>query len=252
MKTVDWQLIDASEAEIRAFPALETTWHMSGAEINDNLMSRLTCVQVDGLNYYVKAYKKRGKSLRRYLGRSRVRAEWENLQILGNIGIPTLKLVAYGEERGQFCDRKGALVTSGLLGVEDLASLHQRGASLLQHRQWTNHVIDRLSGYVRKMHHEKFVHGDLKWRNILVDSADLPEVYIFDCPLGRRMTSGLLAPVFERGVLKDLACLDKMAKYALSRTQRLRFYLAYTGKNKLDRRDKKQIRKILKFFEGRE
>ncbi len=248
----EWHLVNGTEAEHQAFPTLEKAWNQSGVVINDNLMSRLTCVQVEGKIYYLKAYKKRGKSLRRYLGRSRVRAEWENLQILESIGIPTLRLVAYGEASGQFGDRKGALVTSELQGVEDLASLHKRGAPLLQHRQWMNHVIDRLSGYVRKMHDEKFIHGDLKWRNILVDSASLPEVYIFDCPLGRRVRSGLLSPIFKRGILKDLACLDKMAKYALSRTQRLRFYLGYLGKNRLDQGDKKQIPKILKFFEGRE
>ena len=38
----------------------------------------------------------------------------------------------------------------------------------------------------------------------------------------------------------------------LTRTQRLRFYLQYSGHQKLDKRDKARIRAVLKFFEGRE
>lgn len=51
---------------------------------------------------------------------------------------------------------------------------------------------------------------------------------------------------------KDLACLDKVAKQVLTRTQRLRFYLQYRGVLRLTGADKRQLRRILKFFEGRE
>jgi hypothetical protein len=53
-------------------------------------------------------------------------------------------------------------------------------------------------------------------------------------------------------IVKDLACLDKIGKYRLTRTQRLRFYLDYAGHQHLTTADKQRIRLILKFFEGRE
>ena len=53
-------------------------------------------------------------------------------------------------------------------------------------------------------------------------------------------------------LIKDLACLDKVAKYHLSATQRLRFYLQYRGHQRLDSRDKRRIREVVSFFEGRE
>ncbi len=53
-------------------------------------------------------------------------------------------------------------------------------------------------------------------------------------------------------IIKDLACLDKVAKYHLSNTQRLRFYLQYCQRAQLNTQDKKQIGKIVRFFEGRE
>jgi hypothetical protein len=58
--------------------------------------------------------------------------------------------------------------------------------------------------------------------------------------------------MWRHRLIKDLACLDKVAKYHLSATQRLRFYLQYRDRNRLDARDKKRIRQVLGFFEGRE
>jgi hypothetical protein len=52
--------------------------------------------------------------------------------------------------------------------------------------------------------------------------------------------------------VKDLACLDKVAKLQLSRTQRLRFYLQYCRRARLNSADKQRVGKILDFFEGRE
>jgi len=56
----------------------------------------------------------------------------------------------------------------------------------------------------------------------------------------------------RRRIVKDLACLDKVAKYSVSRSQRLRFYLQYRGRQRLNESDKRRIRQILNFFEGRE
>jgi RIO-like serine/threonine protein kinase len=96
------------------------------------------------------------------------------------------------------------------------------------------------------MHAHGFVHNDLKWRNLLVDTAG--KLYFIDCPSGGFWRG----PFLRYRIVKDLACLDKMAKYHLSRTDRLRFYLDYAGKRRLADEDKKIVRKIVRFFEGRE
>ena len=218
-----------------------------GEEINGNWMSRLVRYG-DGDNYYyIKTYKSRGRGLRRYIGRSRIRAEWENLQAFVAMGIPTADLVAYGESvtNGSYC---GTLITREVRGTSDLAALVDNGHLVLGDRQWRSRVIDRLSEIVRKMHGNNFVHSDLKWRNILVEVTDDPAVYLIDCPLGRRMPRPFLA----RGRIKDLACLDKVAKKQLSKMERLRFYLAYKGKSRVDVVDKKEIYRVLRFFAGRE
>ncbi len=93
-----------------------------------------------------------------------------------------------------------------------------------------------------------FAHNDLKWRNLLVTHGERPQVYLIDCPSGGYWWQ----PFLSYRIVKDLACLDKVAKYHLTRTQRLRFYLDYAQHARLTAGDKKRVRRIVKFFEGRE
>jgi hypothetical protein len=90
-----------------------------------------------------------------------------------------------------------------------------------------------------------YAHNDLKWRNILVDNNG--KVFLIDCP------NGLLwiPPFLQYRIIKDLACLDKVAKYHLSRTQRLRFYQHYAQKTKLDNQTSEKYARYLLLF-GRE
>jgi tRNA A-37 threonylcarbamoyl transferase component Bud32 len=252
LMTSNWQLCEKSEAERLAFSSLATTWQSHGEVINDNLMSRLTLCRINDKNYYVKAYKKRGKSFRRYIGRSRIRAEWENIQLLEDLGIPTLRLVAYGEENGLLGAHTGAMVTEEITDVRDLAELVSTGEFSKRTGRWVSEAMNKLAMMVQVMHRHKFIHNDLKWRNILVSLGDKFEVYIIDCPTGRSLGGAFLAPFFERGVIKDLACLDKVGRGALTRTRRLRFYMQYAGQKKLNAEHKMKIRKILAFFRGRE
>ena len=59
-------------------------------------------------------------------------------------------------------------------------------------------------------------------------------------------------PIFERGVVNDLACLDRVARLHLSRGQRLRFFKRYHDTDRLGDVHRRQIGKVLRFFEGRE
>ncbi len=242
---MSWQLKNPNRHEREAFASLGSTWQARGKLVNTSAMSTLYRIQSgtgeDGAGgYYVKLYHDRGRGLRRYIGRSRVRAEWENLDRLRQLGVPTVKAVAFGEE-----GRRGALVTAEVPGAVDLRAFVTPQLAAARY----DAVAGLLSRYVRAMHQAGFVHGDLKWRNVLVGQReDGPEVFVIDCPQGR----WLPGPLRHRAIIKDLACLDKVAKKRLSRTQRLRFFLEYRQCRGLGPKEKKEIRMILKFFEGRE
>lgn len=242
-----WQLSDPSKLEAEHFESLEHVLGIEGEQINTSDMSTLVRVKVGESKYYIKKYHRGGRYFRRRLGRSRVRAEWENSDYFRRIGVPTTRLVAFGERRKSFGDRIGALVIEELENVEDIAVVLKNGHHMLQNKSWLGGVTLKIAKYTAMLHDKGFVHGDLKLRNILVNFAQDPEVYIIDCPDGS-IKSGLL---FERGVVKDMACLDRTAKKFLSRTQRLKFYKDYKKVGKLSVDDKRMIKRVLAFFKGR-
>ncbi len=230
------------------FPDLETAANAEGEEINGNWMSRVVRVSGPEAAYYVKTYTSRGMGLRRFAGRSRVRAEWENLQYFAALSLPVAEVVAYGEANNAGA-YQGVVVTREVRGTRDLAALALESSHLFRHKKWRAGVIGRLSDAVRALHLDGFVHNDLKWRNILVETCgDDPAIYLIDCPMGRK----LFGPLLTRGRIKDLACLDRFGATTLSRTDRLRFYLSYKGEPGLTVKNKMEIRRVLAFFEGRD
>jgi len=239
---VTWVVCNLSDAEAAAFLTMDACMRFEGEIVNSNSMSTLRKVQVENRTYFLKIYHRRGKGLRRFIGRSRVRAEWENLQLFKDLCVPTARLVAYGEQQNT-----GIVITEEVSGTVDLVNLaesHPKGLT----RYCVEKIIDRLTMHVRNLHSHGFIHSDLKWRNILVGgTGNEVEVYIIDCPQGRK----LVGPLFRRGVLKDLACLDFDAKYRLSKTMRMRFYLKYRERDRLNSRAKREIHKILHFFDGK-
>ena len=230
------------------FADLDRVFALEGETITRDEISEVHRLQVGDRHFYVKRYVEAGKNLRRFIGRPRIRAEWENLLKFKRWGIPTVPVVGYGMQcLGLMFDR-GALITLGIPNTRDLASLAGSAHALLDNAAWRRSVIRQVAQATRTMHDHGFAHNDLKWRNILVDAQIPPRIYLIDCPAGSKWPG----PLLNYRIIKDLACLDKLGKYHLRQTDRLRFYLDYTGRDRLDSRDKQRIKRILRFFEGRE
>lgn len=235
-----------------AFGSLDAIFTLEGELVARDPMTRVLRVTVDSQRYYVKRYQGLGKKpLRRLFAQPRLESEWKNLRHFEAWGIPTAKVVAYGSERrfgkfGRFI--RGALVTEEIPNTTDLITLATKHDPRLGDRRWVASVSRQLARIARRMHGQGFVHNDFKWRNLLVTGGPEPRLYLIDCPSG----GFWWGPFLRYRIVKDLACLDKVAKHHLSRTQRLRFYLDYTGKHRLDAAEKRRIRKIVGFFEGRE
>ncbi len=228
------------------FGSLTTVFALQGERLTKDPLSEVIRVERNGVRYYVKRYSGAGKGLRRYLGRPRVKAEWQNLMLFRRWGIPTAPIVAYGMERRGGAFLRGALITRELEQTDDLALLATTHDARLRDPRWVQEVSLQLARSTRAMHDRGFAHNDLKWRNLLVDPQR--RLYLIDCPTG----SFWHGPFLQRRIVKDLACLDKVAKYQLSRTQRLRFYLQYCQRKRLVDKDKPRIRQILNYFQGRE
>lgn len=242
------------EAE-KMFGSLDAVFRLEGEQIAKDPLSRVLRVSADGKRYYVKRYLGNGKNavrrwfgLRGLLGPQRVRREWENLLAFQRWGIPTAKLVAYGLERRLGSFVRGALITQEVPDTVDLAKMAATHDPRLKDRAWVAAVARQVADATRVMHNAGFAHNDLKWRNLLVDGGERPTVYLIDCPSGSYWWGVFL----HYRIIKDLACLDKVAKYVLTRTQRLRFYLEYVQQARIGTEDKRRIKRILSFFAGRE
>ena len=228
------------------FGSLEAVFALQGERLTRDPLSEVIRVQRNGVNYYVKRYVGAGKGLRRYLGKPRVKMEWQNLKRFAKWGIPTADVVAWGLERRCLAYSRGAMITRELPRTEDLSVLAERNDPKLKDRAWVDHISRQLARHTRVMHQHRFAHNDLKWRNLLVD--DQGTLFFIDCPTGD-FWRGFM---WRHRMIKDLACLDKVAKYHLSATQRLRFYLQYRRRERLNAADKRRVRHIVTFFEGRE
>lgn len=241
-----WNLAPEYRALAADFGSLEAVFAIEGERLTKDPLSEVVRIERDGVRYYVKRYWGAGKGLRRYLGRPRVKAEWQNLKLFAGWGIPTAPIVAHGLERKAGAFVRGALITRELENTVDLAEVANRQDLRLADRAWVQIISRQLAKCTRTLHDHHFTHNDLKWRNLLVN--DKAELFFIDCPTG----SFWWGPLLRYRIVKDLACLDKVAKYHLSRTQRLRFYLQYRQRSRLSRGDKQRVRQILRFFEGRE
>lgn len=241
-----WRLHPDYQYLQQDFGSLALVFALQGERITYDSESELIRIVRDGISYYVKRYRSNGKGLRAYLPRPRIKAEWQNLQQFADWGIPTAKIVARGMERKAGAFVRGAMITREIPATDDLAHLANTQSERLQDPLWLADVSRQIADFTRTMHAHSFVHNDLKWRNILVD--DQSKAYLIDCPTG----GFWWGPFLQYRIIKDLACLDKVAKYQLSRSQRLRFYLYYTQQQRLTPVDKKRIKKIVHFFAGRE
>ncbi|MDP0589576.1 MAG: lipopolysaccharide kinase InaA family protein [Candidatus Endonucleobacter bathymodioli] len=237
----------------KVFGSLEQIFKINGKQITKDNLSDVILYETNNIRFYIKRYIMAGKGLRQYIGRSRIRAEWENLLFFQKTGIVSVKVVAYGEEHRLGMFKRGALITQEQTNTSDLAKLVRHKSPILNDSQWFNAVLDQVASIAKILHEHCFIHTDFKWRNILITMAKKPQVLLIDCPAGFRWPENFLfRRIVERGIIKDLACLDKVAKYALRRSQRMYFYHRYANTTKLSSKNKQQIRRVLCFFEGRE
>ena len=230
-----------------AFADLDAVFALQGKQITKDSISEVLYLRVGARGYYVKRYHAEGSYLRRLLSRPRIKGEWQNLLYFRAWGIPAARVVGYGMERRRGAFHRGAVITEELYETRDLAQLASARDPRLRDARWVRHVMQQIAGATRIMHGRRFAHNDLKWRNILADSQPLANIYTIDCPTG----AFWWGPFLEHRKIKDLACLDKMGKYQLSRSQRLRFYLMYVGRQRLTPTDRKRIRRILKHMDNR-
>jgi len=168
--------------------------------------------------------------------------EFEQINELAAAGINTPKIVSYGQQWGTFFEKRSFIITEKIPNAE---SLEQKlphfftGPATTENLKLRRDFIARLASFIQKFHQTNYRHRDLYFSHIFYN--DSGSFYLID--LARAFKPIIL---YHRFRIKDIAQLhySAPAKY-FSNTDRLRFYLGYTGRDKLTNKDKAFIHKVV-------
>lgn len=230
------------------FGSLDRVFELDGPRVAVGSMGDVIYVEHEGEGYYVKRYVRAGGHANDWIGSPRVQREWRNLARFAAWGLNVPEVVARGYARRHGRFRRGALITRAIAHSADLATLARQGDARLRERRWRATVSDQVADALATLHRHGFCHGDMKWRNLLVTEGPVPRLFLIDCPAGQHW----FGPFLRYRRVKDLACLDKVARHQLSRAARLRFYSRYRNIATLGVAEKRELRKVLAFFQGRD
>jgi len=188
-----------------------------------------------------------GQQIRNWLlhhgRRSFASVEREAIEHLAAAGVGVPRVTACGEQWGVLFERRSFLMTEE---IKDSQSLERRlPACFTDATAWRarRNFIRRLAEFIRRFHATGRRHRDLYLSHIFC--SDAGEFCLIDLARASR-------PFLQRRFqVKDLAQLHYSCPgRRFSRTDRMRFYLAYAGQRRLEPQDKAFLRAILRKTAG--
>lgn len=167
--------------------------------------------------------------------RSPGRREGEMILAFQRHGIPTMTCAAWGEEG----DRSGRsfVITREVDGIP-LDDFVRRNWGRLD-RNERNELIGTLAGLVSKLHAARFFHRDLYLCHVfLQDQGAMVLLDLQRVGQGKRVRS--------RWFVKDIAALNASSGSCVNRMDRLRFFKAYRGVERLGKKDVRFLGRVLR------
>lgn len=242
-----WQILKKyRDAEtLQHFSTLDDVFSCLGERIVKDKTSEVIKFNSSMRSYYIKRYTGPKRKYFKRFRNSIICTEAKNLLAMAKIGLPVPKVIAHGERRKNGHFLLGALITEEIKDAANLAQYLKNNPDVLNDKKWLCSVIDQVATCVYEMHKHKFVHRDLNLRNVLVQTQGQPVIHLIDCPAGGFRSGYFLG----REIVRDLAHLDKAARYVLSTKDLLRFYKKYQGIDKLTKKDKRLVAKIRHFHD---
>lgn len=197
---------------------------------------------------YLKVFRPRGWTLlRTALRGSDPETEFRAIRFLETLGIPAVHPLALGVSTCAGFTRTAILLTREVQGSRNLEAILSSGALTELRARKPEQVARALAGvarHVASMHRAGYLDGDLHFRNILFEEPDGGDLrwWFLDSPRARRARPG--SRRHFRGAVHDLACLDKHAPSWFRRPERLRFFLAYAGRSRLEASDRTLLARV--------
>lgn len=232
---------------LNKFATIDSVFKHRASLLSRSDQSEVFKYEIDHQTYFIKRYYKT-RGFLSWLGHSRFKNEIRNQRWFNLMNIPSAKLISSAEQSYLLKTTKGFLITEGLTNTKSLADIARDSPAFFSDTKRISLLVNNIAHVLSQLHLHHFCHNDLHWRNLLVEKdSETMNVYLIDCPSGHFLPW----PVFHYKRIKDLANLDKQAPDFLSRTMRLRFFLAYRGIQRLTLTDKQFITSVLKHKEHR-
>ncbi len=161
------------------------------------------------------------------------RYEWEAVEAFEKLGIPTVKVAAYGESDGNAASQRSFVLTEELDGVTSLEDLCRHWSRDGVDEDFKRQVINRVSDLTRRMHEGGINHRDLYLCHYLLkydqaDSGSMEDsmrLFIFDLHRAQMRES-----VPMRWLVKDVGgLLFSAMDVELTTRDLLRFVKQYGG-----------------------
>jgi len=168
--------------------------------------------------------------------------EYASMSALAAAGIGTPRPICCGEQWGLLLEKRSFIITEK---IPDAEALERKlpdcfgGPANAESLRRRRDFVARLARFIKKFHETGYRHRDLYFSHIFYGDKD--RFFLID--LARVFRPLVLGRRFQ---IKDLAqvCYSAPGRH-FSRTDRLRFYLAYAGRSKLTQEDKGFIREVL-------
>lgn len=165
--------------------------------------------------------------------------EWTAIQAVTGAGISTVKPVAFGECRFLGVETASFTVTEELYGSRPLDELILEKSEPLDSHHGKRELIKKVANLARCLHNAGMNHQDFYLNHFFLDEKGV--LSLLDL---QRVQSRERVP--DRFMIKDLAQLAFSARRfpAISRSDHLRFLLAYRGEKRVSRGSRHLLSKV--------
>ncbi len=175
--------------------------------------------------------------------RSEAFHEFDAANKLTASGINSPKAISYGEQRNALFETRSFVISEK---IPDAESLERKlpdcfdGPVTTEKLKQRRNFIVQAATFIKKFHETNYRHRDLYLAHIF--HGESGKFYLID--LARVFRPVLMRRRFQ---IKDIAQVYYSAPGKhFSKTDRMRFYMTYAGQNRLRRKDKAFIRKVIK------
>lgn len=195
--------------------------------------------------YWYPTWKDRRKGIFRntFFGRSRAKAEFHNLLKLSSADLVKVKPILLGEDRLLRLLRRSFIVTEGLPRTVTLTDYLISNAFTELSMDQRRMFLAALARWISRLHTRGYKDRDFFARNILVHFKE--SGWCFSKIDSSAATWGGDEPGTSSPYIQDLKDLDGDLNGLLSRADRLRALLAYTGAGDLDRSVRELLSRIV-------